>query len=87
MTWAGATSPGVTRTLVVVAYSNVEGASAVNASTTSDTSDPVANNNLGGVTVQVGYLTREIPALGGLGLSPLSLLIGMAGIAAMRRQA
>jgi hypothetical protein len=72
--------------LAVVAYSNVEGGSAVNASTTSDTSDPVANNNLGGVTVQVGYLTREIPALGSLGLMLLSLLIGMAGVVAMRRQ-
>ncbi len=86
-TWAGATAPGVTRTLAVVAFSNVEGGTAVNASTTSATPDPVANNNLSGVTVQVGYLTQEIPALNGLGLMLLGLLLSLAGFVAVRRQA
>ena len=53
----------------------------------STTPDPVANNNLAGITIQVGYLTQEIPALSGLGLLLLSLLIGMAGFVAVRRQA
>jgi uncharacterized repeat protein (TIGR01451 family) len=49
-TWAGATAPGATRTLTVVAYSNNEGNTAVNASTTSATTDPVPNNNAGSVS-------------------------------------
>lgn len=85
-TWAGATAPGVTRTLAVVAYSNSEGSTAVNASTSSPTADPVANNNLGNLAVVVGFLTQEIPALSGLGLLLLSLLLGVAGFVTMRRQ-
>jgi uncharacterized repeat protein (TIGR01451 family) len=86
-TWAGATAPGVTRTLTVVAFSNVEGATGVNASTTSNTSDPVANNNSGNVTVQVGYLVEEIPTLSGYGLILLGLMFGLIGFVAVRRQA
>ncbi len=85
-TWAGATAPGVTRTLTVVAFSNVEGPTGVNASTTSNTSDPVANNNLTGVTVQVGYLIEEIPTLSGLGLILMGLMFGLMGFVAVRRQ-
>lgn len=84
--WAGATAPGVTRTLQVVAYSNVEGTSTVNASTSSSTPDPVANNNLGSVPVQVGYTVEAIPAVNRLGLLLLSMLMGMAGFVAVRRQ-
>ncbi|HWS28054.1 MAG TPA: IPTL-CTERM sorting domain-containing protein, partial [Xanthomonadales bacterium] len=85
-TWAGATAPGVTRTLVVSAFSNTEGQTAVNASTTSNTTDPVANNNLGGVTVQVGYLVEEIPTLSSLGLILMGLLFGLIGFVAVRRE-
>jgi uncharacterized repeat protein (TIGR01451 family) len=85
-TWAGATAPGVTRTLQVVAFSNVEGATAVNASTSSSTPDPVANNNLSSLAVQVGYLVKEIPASNGLGLLLLGLIMGMVGFLAIRRQ-
>ncbi|MBK9654839.1 MAG: IPTL-CTERM sorting domain-containing protein [Rhodanobacteraceae bacterium] len=86
-TWAGATAPGVTRTLVVNAFSNVEGQTAVNASTTSSTTDPVANNNAAGLTVQVGYLVEEIPTLSGLGLILMGLLFGLIGFVAVRREA
>jgi hypothetical protein len=86
-TWAGATAPGVTRTLSVVAYSNVEGATAVNAVTSSSTTDPVMGNNSSTVTVQVGYMVEGIPTLNNLALVLLGLLLGMAGLLAMRRQA
>ncbi|MBK9657687.1 MAG: IPTL-CTERM sorting domain-containing protein [Rhodanobacteraceae bacterium] len=35
----------------------------------------------------VGSLTQEIPSLNGLGLMLLGLLLGMAGVVAVRRQA
>jgi len=85
-TWAGATAPGVTRTLAVVAFSNVEGTTPVNASTTSPTPDPVANNNATAVTVTVGYPFNEIPTLGQFGLMLLGLLVGLMGFVAIRRQ-
>jgi uncharacterized repeat protein (TIGR01451 family) len=86
-TWAGATVPGVTRTLTVVAFSNVEGPTGVSASTTSNTIDPVPNNNSGNVVVQVGYLIEEIPTLSGYGLILLGLMFGLIGFVAVRRQA
>ena len=85
-TWAGPTASGVTRTLAVVAYSNVEGLIAVNASTTSATTDPVPNNNAASVSVQVGYLVEEISTLNGVGLMLLGLLLGLGGLVAVRRQ-
>jgi uncharacterized repeat protein (TIGR01451 family) len=85
-TWAGATAPGASRTMSVVAFSNVQGPTAVNASTTSGTTDPVAGNNSNGVTVQVGYLVEEIPTLGNLGLLLMGLMIGLMGFVAVRRQ-
>ncbi len=85
-TWSGATAPGATRTLTVVAYSNVEGNTAVNASTASATTDPVANNNLANVSVVVGYPFNEIPTLSQLGLMLLGLLVGLMGFVAVRRQ-
>jgi uncharacterized repeat protein (TIGR01451 family) len=86
-TWSGATAPGVTHTLTVGAFSNVEGATGVSASTTSTTIDPEANNNSGGLTVQVGYLIEEIPTLSGYGLILLGLMVGLIGFVAVRRQA
>ena len=86
-TWAGATAPGATRTLTVVAFSNVEGNTAVNASTGSATTDPVPNNNTAGVSVVVGYPFNEIPTLGQFGLMLLGLLVGLMGFVAVRRQA
>ncbi len=85
-TWAGATAPGVTRTLSVVAYSNNEGNTAVNASTTSNTTDPVANNNATGISVVVGFPFNEIPTLSQYGLVLLGLLVGLMGFVAVRRQ-
>ena len=84
--WSGATAPGSSRTLQVVAYSNVPGTSAVSASTTSGTPDPVDNNNLSSVSVQVGFLVEEIPALGGLGLLILGVLAGLSGLLATSRR-
>jgi trimeric autotransporter adhesin len=86
-TWAGASAPGVTRTLQVVAFSNSEGNTGVNASTSSNTPDPVANNNLGTVSVMVGFLVNEIPTLSGLALILLGLMLGTLGFVAVRRQA
>jgi uncharacterized repeat protein (TIGR01451 family) len=85
-TWAGATAPGASRTLSVVAFSNVQGPTAVNASTTSSTTDPVPGNNSTTVTVQVGYLVEEIPTLGNLGLLLMALMMGLMGFVAVRRQ-
>ena len=85
-TWSGATAAGATRTLSVVAYSNNEGNTAVNASTTSATTDPVANNNAAGVAVVVGYPFNEIPTLSQFGLMLLGLLVGLMGFVAVRRQ-
>ena len=85
-TWAGATAPGAVRTLSVVAYSNNEGNTAVNASTTSSTTDPVANNNATGVSVVVGFPFNEIPTLSQFGLMLLGLLVGLMGFVAVRRQ-
>ena len=85
-TWAGATAPGGTRTVTVVAYSNNEGNTAVNASTSSNTVDPVSNNTATSVSVVVGFPFNEIPTLSQLGLALLGLLVGLIGFAAVRRQ-
>jgi uncharacterized repeat protein (TIGR01451 family) len=85
-TWAGATAPGATRTLTVVAYSNVEGNTAVNANTTSTTTDPVPGNNNASLSVVVGYPFNEIPTLSHYGLVLLGLLLGLMGFVAVRRQ-
>ncbi|MFO1493403.1 MAG: IPTL-CTERM sorting domain-containing protein [Lysobacterales bacterium] len=85
-TWAGATAAGSARTLEVTAYSNSEGTSTVNASTTSPTNDPVANNNATSVSVVVGFPFNEIPSLGQWGLLMLGLLLAGLGLVAVRRQ-
>lgn len=85
-TWAGATAPGVSRTLQVTAFSNTEGRTAVNASTTSTTIDPVPGNNTAGLSILVGYLLEEIPTLNGLGLILMGLLFGLAGLVTVRRE-
>ena len=85
-TWAGATAAGATRTLAVSAYSNTEGNSAVNASTSSPTPDPVANNNASAVSVQVGLGVREIPTLDSRGLLLLGLLLSLIGATLLRKR-
>ncbi|GMU43205.1 MAG: hypothetical protein AMXMBFR25_11910 [Lysobacterales bacterium] len=85
-TWAGATAPGVTRTLTVVAFSNVEGNTTVNASTTSSTIDPNPDNNAAAIAVVVGYPFNEIPTLGQWGLLLLGLLPTDLGFTTLRRQ-
>ncbi len=84
-TWAGATAPNASRTLSVVAYSNNQGATAVNASTVSDTSDPVNTNNIGNVSVQVGFPVEEIPTMNQYGLILLGLMLALLGFVAVRR--
>ncbi len=84
-TWAGATAPNVSRTLAVVAFSNNQGATAVNASTVSNTSDPVTTNNVGNVSVQVGFAVEGIPTLNPYGLILLGLMLGLLGFVAVRR--
>jgi hypothetical protein len=86
-TWAGPSAPGVTRTLTVVAFSNVEGTTGVNASTTSGTADPVANNNTGVVSVRVGYAVEEIPTLNAFTMILLGLMLGLVGFVVVRREA
>lgn len=85
-TWSGATAPNLTRTLQVVAYSNNVGATAVNASTVSDTSDTITANNVGNVSVQVGFAVQGIPSLNGFGLILLGLMLGLIGVVGVRRQ-
>jgi uncharacterized repeat protein (TIGR01451 family) len=85
-TWAGATAVNASRTLQVVAYSNNQGATAVNASTVSDTSDPVTTNNVGNVSVVVGFPIEEIPTVNQYGLILLGLMLGLLGFVAVRRQ-
>jgi len=85
-TWAGATAPGVTRTLTVVAFSNVEGQTGVNASTTSNTIDPTPANNSAGLSVEIGYRIEAIPTLNSLGLLLMALMFGLIGFVAVRRQ-
>ena len=84
-TWAGATVPGVTRTLVVTAFSNSEGQTAVSANTASTTMDPLPGNNSSNLSVQVGYPVEEIPTLNSLGLILMGLLFGLIGFATVRR--
>ncbi len=86
-TWAGATAVNASRTLQVVAFSNNAGATAVNASTVSATSDPVNTNNVGNVSVQVGFAVEGIPTLNQYGLILLGLMLGLLGFVAVRRQA
>jgi trimeric autotransporter adhesin len=85
-TWSGATAPGVTRTLAVMAFSNVEGHNAVNVSTTSNITDPTPANNTASVSVQINE-PLLIPTLNGLGLLLMGLLAGLGGFVAVRRQA
>ena len=86
-TWAGATAINVTRRIDVVAYSNVAGDIAVNASTTSNTTDPGPGANAAGIVVRVGALVEGIPALNGFGLMLLGLMLGVFGVVTVRRQA
>ena len=85
-TWAGATPPNASQMLQVVAFSNNRGDTAVNASTVSDTSDPVATNNNGTVTVNVGFPVEEIPTLSNYSLILMGLMLGLLGFVAVRRQ-
>lgn len=84
--WTGATALNATRTLQVVAYSNNVGATAVNASTTSDTTDPATVNNIGNVSVQVGFSVEGIPSMSPYGLILLGLMLGLLGVVAVRRE-
>ena len=84
-TWAGATAPSVSRTLQVVAFSNNPGSSAINALSSSGTTDPVPGNNSAVVNVQVGFLVAGIPTLGSYALVLLGLLLGLMGFVAARR--
>lgn len=77
----------MTRTLVVTAFSNNEGPTAVSASTTSNTVDPNGANNVNSTIVQVGYQAEEIPAVNGLGLILMGLLLGLVGFVVVRREA
>lgn len=83
--WAGTTVVNASRVLQVVAYSNNEGATAVNASSTSDTSDSVTANNVGNVSVQVGFAIEGIPTMNSYGLILLGLMLGLLGFVAVRR--
>ncbi|GMU42765.1 MAG: choice-of-anchor J domain-containing protein [Xanthomonadales bacterium] len=84
-TWAGATAPGGTRTLSVVAFSNNVNNNTVSASTTSGTADPNTANNTAAVSVTVGTLVSEIPSLGRNALLLLGVLLALGGLVAVRR--
>jgi uncharacterized repeat protein (TIGR01451 family) len=85
-TWAGATAPGAVRTLAVDAASFVPGTSSIQANTSSSTTDPVpTSNNVASVSVLVGNPIEPIPTLSQWGLVLLSLLVGLIGVALVRR--
>jgi uncharacterized repeat protein (TIGR01451 family) len=85
-TWAGPTIPGAVRTLAVNAASFVAGTSSIQAATSSDTTDPVpTSNNVASTSVLVGNPVEAIPTLSQWGLVLLSLLVGLIGVALVRR--
>jgi uncharacterized repeat protein (TIGR01451 family) len=85
-TWAGATAPGAVRTLAVDAASFSPGTSSIQAATSSDTTDPVPqSNNVASVSVLVGSPIEPIPTLSQWGLALLTLLVGLIGVAMVRR--
>jgi uncharacterized repeat protein (TIGR01451 family) len=85
-TWASPTIPGAVRTLAVNAASFVPGTSSIQAATSSNTTDPVpTSNNVASVSVLVGNPVEPIPTLSRWGLVLLSLLVGLIGMALVRR--
>ncbi len=85
-TWAGATPPGGVRTLAVDAASFSPGTSSIQAATSSDTVDPVpTSNNVASVSVLVGNPIEPIPTLSQWSLVLLGLLVGLIGVAMVRR--
>ncbi len=85
-TWAGATAPGAVRTLALDAASFVPGTSSIQAATSSDTTDPVPqSNNVASTSVLVGNPVEAIPTLSQWSLVLLSLLVGLIGVAMVRR--
>jgi uncharacterized repeat protein (TIGR01451 family) len=85
-TWAGATAPGVVRTLAVNAASFSPGTSSIQAATSSNTTDPVpTSNNVASVSVLVGNPVEPIPTLSQWSLMLLGLLVGLIGVALVRR--
>jgi uncharacterized repeat protein (TIGR01451 family) len=85
-TWAGATAPGVVRTLAVNAASFTPGTSSIQAATSSATTDPVPqSNNVASTSVLVGNPVEPIPTLSQWGLMLLGLLVGLIGVAMVRR--
>jgi uncharacterized repeat protein (TIGR01451 family) len=85
-TWAGPTAPGVVRTLAVNAASFTPGMSSIQVATSSDTTDPVPqSNNVASTSVLVGNPVEPIPTLSQWGLMLLGLLVGLIGVAMVRR--
>jgi uncharacterized repeat protein (TIGR01451 family) len=85
-TWAGPTAPGAVRTLAVNAASFTPGTSSIQAATSSDTTDPVPqSNNVASTSVLVGNPVEAIPTLSQWSLVLLSLLVGLIGVAMVRR--
>ncbi len=84
-TYAGATAPNASRTMIVTAAAVVDGITTINASTTSATSDPVTANNTASLSIRAGFPYEAIPVNNPLALALLALLLGGLGLTLVRR--
>jgi hypothetical protein len=90
-TWAGATAVGAARSVSVTAYSYNRGSAQASASASSATSDPTPDNNAVSATILVGSISGDaapvlIPTADRSVLVLLMLLLGMAGVVAVRQR-
>jgi uncharacterized repeat protein (TIGR01451 family) len=88
--WPGATAPGATRTLQVLASGAAPGTGGVTVSGISSTADPAPANNSGGIGVTIGVSAAlapiVVPLANGVGLLLLALALGLCGMVAMPRR-
>lgn len=85
-TYAGATAPNASRTMIVTASAVVDGTTTISASTVSGTSDPVNANNNANLTIRAGFPYAAIPVNNPFALALLALLLGGLGLVLVRRQ-
>lgn len=84
-TWAGATAPGISRSVTALVQAVANGQLEVGGSTSSDTPDPAAGNNASGVIVAAGV--QAIPTLQPWWLLLLGLSLAGLGALTLRPRA
>lgn len=88
-TYAGSTAVGAGHTVIVVATAASVGNATVTANTTSSTSDPTPANAQASASIALGLgaiaAPSVVPALDPALLAWLGLLLGLVGVAALRR--